>query len=106
MSNDEYTYKYELDLIKEISSQRKNNKLVIVSHNPSNELLELADYTVAYNTDTNPNNAELGLAYVTFAQVLSVLKSISMNLTPDDPCPSGEVNRVVEGVTLYKYNCK
>lgn len=106
VSNDKYTYKYELDLIKEISSQRKNNKLVIVSHNPSNELRELADYTVAYNTDTNPNNAELGLAYITFAQVLSILKSISMKLTPDDPCPSGEVNRVVEGVTLYKYSCK
>lgn len=106
VSNDEYTYKYELDLIKEISTQRKNNKLVIVSHNPSNELSELADYTIGYNINTSPNNVELGLAYITFAQVLSVLKSISMSLTPDNPCPSGEVNRVVEGVTLYKYNCK
>lgn len=106
VSNDEYTYKYELDLIKEISSQRKNNKLVVISDKPSNELNELADYTFAYNTNTNPNNVELGLAYITFAQVISVLKSLSMNLTPDNPCPSGEVNRVVEGVTLYKYNCK
>lgn len=105
-SNDEYTYKYELDLIKEISAQRKNNKLVIVSHSPSSELCKLADYTIGYNIDTNPNNVELGLAYITFAQVLSVLKSLSMNLTPDNPCPSGEVNRVVEGVTLYKYNLK
>ena len=106
VSNDEYTYKYELDLIKEISSQRKNNKLVVISDKPSDELNELADYTFAYNTDTNPNNVELGLAYITFAQVISVLKSLSMKLTPDNPCPSGEVNRVVEGVTLYKYNCK
>lgn len=106
VSNDEYTYKYELDLIKEISTQRKNNKLVVVSDKPSTELSELADYTVFYNTETNPNNIELGLAYITFAQVLSVLKSLSMKLTPDNPCPSGEVNRVVEGVTLYKYNCK
>ena len=106
VSNDEYTYKYELDLIKEISAQRKNNKLVVVSDKPSTELSELADYTVFYNTETNPNNIELGLAYITFAQVLSVLKSLSMKLTPDNPCPSGEVNRVVEGVTLYKYNCK
>lgn len=106
VSNDEYTYKYELDLIKEISSQRKNNKLVVVSDKPSDELSKLADYTIVYNTDTNPNNVELGLAYITFAQVLSALKSLSMKLTPDNPCPSGEVNRVVEGVTLYKYNCK
>ena len=102
VSNDEYTYKYELDLIKEISSQRKKNKLVVVSDKPSTELSELADYTVFYNTEINPNNIELGLAYITFAQALSVLKSLSMKLTPDNPCPSGEVNRVVEGVTLYK----
>lgn len=106
VSNDEYTYKYELDLIKEISSQRKNNKLVVISDNPSTELNELADYTFAYNTGTNSNNVELGLAYITFAQTLAVLKSLSMELTPDNPCPSGEVNRVVEGVTLYKYTCK
>ena len=106
VSNDEYTYKYELDFIKEISSQRKNNKLAVVTDKPSAELSELADYTVFYNTEINPNNIELGLAYITFAQALSVLKSLSMKLTPDNPCPSGEVNRVVEGVTLYKYNCK
>ena len=106
VSSDDYTYKYELDLIKEMSSQRKNNKLVVVSNNPSKELNEFADYTIAYNTNTNANNEELGLTYITFAQVLSVLKSLSMKLTPDNPCPSGEVNRVVEGVTLYKYNCK
>lgn len=106
VSNDEYTYKYELDLIKEISSQRKNNKLVVVSDKPSAELDSLADYTFAYNTGVNANNLELGLSYITFAQTLSVLKSLSMGLTPDNPCPSGEVNRVVKGVTLYKYTCK
>lgn len=106
VSNDEYTYKYELDLIREISSQRKNNKLVVVSDKHSEELDTLADYTVSYNINSNANNAELGLAYITFAQTLAVLKSLSMDLTPDNPCPSGEVNRVVKGVTLYQYTCK
>ena len=106
VSDDEYTYKYELDLIKEISSQRKGNKLVVISNKASSELESLADYLYAYNIDGVLNNAELGLAYITFAQTLSVLKSLSMNLTPDNPCPSGEVNRVVKGVTLYPYVCK
>ena len=106
VSNDEYTYKYELDLIREISAQRKNNKLVVVSDKHSEELESLADYAISYNINSNVNNAELGLAYITFAQTLSVLKSLSMNLTPDNPCPSGEVNRVVKGVTLYPYTCK
>ena len=106
VSDDEYTYKYEFDLIKEISSQRKNNKLVIISNKPYDEIKSLADYTYAYDIKHNLNNAELGLAYITFAQTLSVLKSLSLGLTPDNPCPSGEVNRVVKGVTLYPYICK
>lgn len=106
VSNDEYTYKYELDFIKEISAQRKNNKLAIVCDKPSEELKQLADFIFAYDTCVNANNVELGLAYITFAQVLSVLKSLSMDITPDNPCPTGEVNRVVQGVTLYKYTCK
>lgn len=106
VSDDEYTYKYEFDLIKEISSQRKNNKLVVISNKPYAEMKSLADYTYSYDTNNNLNNAELGLAYITFAQTLSVLKSLSLGLTPDNPCPSGEVNRVVKGVTLYPYSCK
>jgi tagatose-6-phosphate ketose/aldose isomerase len=26
-----------------------------------------------------------------------------MGITPDNPCPTGEVNRVVKGVILYPY---
>lgn len=106
VSDNEFTYKYELDLIKEISAQRKNNKLVVISNKPYGELEPLADYIYTYNSNSKLNNAELGLAYITFAQTLSVLKSLSMGLTPDNPCPSGEVNRVVKGVTLYPYTCK
>ena len=76
-----------------------------MSNNPSDELAFLADYIIPYNIKSDVNNAELGLAYITFAQTLSVLKSLSIGLTPDNPCPSGEVNRVVKGVTLYPYTC-
>lgn len=106
VSNDDYTYKYELDLIKEISSERKGNKLAIVSGNSHSELAPLADYFYSYDLDNTFNNVELGLAYITFAQALSVFKSLSMKITPDNPCPSGEVNRVVKGVTLYNYISK
>lgn len=106
VSGDEFTYKYELDLIKEISSQRKKNRLAVITNTPNSELEALADYLYAYNIDNKLNNVELGLAYITFAQCLSVLKSLSLGLTPDNPCPSGEVNRVVQGVTIYPYTSK
>lgn len=106
VSGDDFTYNYEVDLIKEISSQRKKNKLAVITNKPNAELEALADYVYAYNIDNTLNNVELGLAYITFAQCLSVLKSLSLGLTPDNPCPSGEVNRVVQGVTIYPYTCK
>lgn len=106
VSDDEFTYKYELDLIRELSSQKKKNKLAVITNKPNCELETLADYIYSYNIKNVLNNVELGLAYITFAQSLSVLKSLSLGLTPDNPCPSGEVNRVVKGVTLYPYTCK
>ncbi|MDU5106906.1 SIS domain-containing protein, partial [Clostridium sp.] len=44
VSADEFTYKYELDLIKEISSQRGKNKLVVITNNSNTDLESLADY--------------------------------------------------------------
>ena len=40
---------------------------------------------------------------VTTAQIIALLKSIKNGVKPDDPCPTGEVNRVVKGVVIYPY---
>lgn len=42
-----------------------------------------------------------GLPYIVYCQILSFFKSIDLDISPDNPCPSGEVNRVVQGVTIY-----
>ncbi len=42
-----------------------------------------------------------GLYYIVYCQIFAFFKSISLGLTPDNPCPTGEVNRVVKGVTIY-----
>ena len=65
--------------------------------------ISLVDYTVVYDLTDAHENALLGLDYILFAQTVAVLKSLSLAITPDNPCPTGEVNRVVKGVTLYPY---
>ena len=100
VSDDEYTRKYELDLIKEMSSQRKGNKLVVVG-NHIEELHELADFSFDIDLPESLDNFFLGLNYIVYAQITALFKSIHVGITPDDPCPSGEVNRVVKGVTIY-----
>ncbi|HBA69977.1 MAG TPA: adhesin [Lachnospiraceae bacterium] len=106
LSDDLYRRKYELDLIKEMSPQRKKNRIVAVMNTPCEEAGNLVDYTVKLNIGQPMENVLLGFAYVIFAQTLAVLKSLALGITPDNPCPTGEVNRVVKGVTLYPYTLK
>lgn len=104
--HDEYRRKYELDLIKEMSPERKKNRILAVMNTPCEEAKSLVDYTLEFSIGQSMENVVLGFAYILFAQTLAVLKSLSLGITPDNPCPTGEVNRVVEGVTLYPYTLK
>ena len=106
LSDDPYTRQYEVDLIKEMSGQRKGNKIVAVMRSQDDEVASLVDYTVSYDLEDSYEKVLLGLDYILFAQTLAVLKSLSLDITPDNPCPTGEVNRVVKGVTLYPYTRK
>ena len=103
LSDDDYRRRYELDLIKEMAGQRKGNKIAVVYNKDCAEVKELADYTVQFNVGEAMENVMLGLDFIMFAQTLAVMKSLSMGITPDNPCPTGEVNRVVKGVILYPY---
>jgi tagatose-6-phosphate ketose/aldose isomerase len=38
---------------------------------------------------------------IVIAQLIGFFKSLSLGITVDNPCPTGEVNRVVTGVTIY-----
>ena len=106
LSDDDYRRRYELDLIKEMSGQRKGNKIAVVYSKDCEEVKELVDYTIQFNVGETMENIMLGLDFILFAQTLAVMKSLSMGITPDNPCPTGEVNRVVKGVILYPYTLK
>lgn len=101
LSSNEYARKYELDLLKEMSLQRKKNRIVVLCTQTSEELEQLTDKVVCFNHFHQLDNALLGLNYILFAQVLALKKSLSLGIGPDNPCPTGEVNRVVKGVVIY-----
>lgn len=106
ISDDAYTRQYEVDLIKEMSAQRKGNKIMAIMNKPDAEVTSLVDYSYACDLNTEHNNAFLGFNYIICAQILALFKSLSYDITPDNPCPSGEVNRVVKGVILHPYTKK
>ena len=103
LSDDDYRRRYELDLIKEMSGQRKGNKIVAVYNKACEGIEDLVDYTIQIDSGCEMENVMLGLDFILVAQTLAVMKSLSMGITPDNPCPTGEVNRVVKGVILYPY---
>lgn len=105
LSDFEYARKYELDLLKEMSSQRESNKILVICNKESLEAKELSDFYYCFET-SYLDNIYLGLDYIITAQLIALYKSLSLNITPDNPCPSGVVNRVVKGVTLYTYGGK
>ena len=47
------------------------------------------------------DDALVALPYLIFAQYLALFTSLERGKTPDNPFPSGEVNRVVQGVTIH-----
>ena len=103
MSDDPYTRQYEVDLLKEMASQRKGNRLMVLMGQEDEEIRKLADYAYCFNNEHQLENVLLGMEYIVVAQLMAMYKSLSLNITPDNPCPSGEVNRVVKGVVIYPY---
>lgn len=106
ISDDPYQRQYEYDLVKEMASQRKGNKLVAVAARKYDDIKELVDLYIDFGLLFAKDNMYLAFDYILAAQVIALFKSIKLGITPDNPCPTGEVNRVVQGVTIYPYVLK
>ena len=102
LSDNGYTRQYEVDLIKEMHGQRKGNKIMSVCNTPCEEAKDLSDFYYCFDGEAK-DNVYNGLEFIVCAQLIALFKSLSLGITPDNPCPTGEVNRVVKGVTLYPY---
>lgn len=104
LSRDSYTRKYEVDLLKELYGADNPFKVLVVSETEDEEIDKLSHYHIALNDEEfNLEKAYLAIDYVIIAQILSVLTSRKVGINPDNPSPDGNINRVVEGVTIYPY---
>lgn len=102
VSTDPYTQKYDLDLIREIAQEAENRKILVVS--PGN--IDIPGITWQFVLPPDLRQTEpafLTPLYVMYAQLLAFFKSLGLGITPDNPWPEGNVNRVVKGVTIYDY---
>jgi len=106
VSQNEYTKKYEIDLVKEMIREGGDKKIVTISATPDLEFPILSHYHIDLSDHLKDieDDAFLMFNYVLYAQQFAFLKSLSLGNTPDNPCPTGEVNRVVQGVNIYNFS--
>ena len=100
MNNDEYTRKYDLDILNEINGDEIAQKTFAIQQDMAPSF-EGASFTFA-GREALPEGY-LALPFVMFAQVVSLLNSVRVGNTPDTPSPTGTVNRVVKGVTIHPF---
>ncbi len=89
-SSNPYTRRYDNDLIAELKRDNQCAALRDLSELPALQGVSLDDIW-------------LGLPYIVYCQLLAFYTSLAHGVTPDNPCPSGEVNRVVQGVAIYGF---
>ena len=90
-------------MIRELTSQKAGNRVAVVLDEKTGYDLKDADYVCIYRTPENYPGAEMN-AYIyslIFLQLLSFEKSYALGMTTDNPCPNGEVNRVVQGIIIH-----
>jgi len=102
ISNDPYTRQYDLDLLSELRRDNTAKKVIAITAQ-KDELVANGDYYLVPDMDS-ATDVELLFPYMIFAQTYAFHRAITLGNTPDNPCPTGEVNRVVQGVTIHKLN--
>ena len=93
--------RYELDLIRQVKANNNLKGALVIA--PACQDLEEKYYDVCIETGMNPKMPPCYgcVSYVFAGQLLGLFKSIDCGLSPDAPSVSGNISRVVEGVTLY-----
>lgn len=101
-STNDFVRQYEKDLVKQINN---NNHLVAQIAVSAGKPLKVDgvkyDLELIMEHSYESTNEYSLIPYVLIGQLLGFYKSLSLGLDPDNPSVSGNIARVVEGVTIY-----
>src|SRR5699024_9142960 len=98
LSNHSYTRKYDMDMLKELHATEGRGPIVVISEVDYPEVVDVSDYQFVLSKQDTPQLEDIGLTFanVIFAQSFAYEKSIHSGLSPDNPSPTGVINRVVQ----------
>ncbi|MBY8876152.1 SIS domain-containing protein [Actinacidiphila acidipaludis] len=101
VSNDPYTRQYDLDIAAELRGNLPAGSVVTVTADPGAAAPGADPHSWALPGLEDVEDVALALPAVVYAQIVALRASLSRGIRPDQPFPSGEVNRVVQGVILH-----
>lgn len=103
LSDNPNVQRYETDLIRQIAANNRVVGMIAVSASPIEIQGVEFDLNVVLNGGSERHGIYGCIPYVFVAQLLGYYKSLAAGLDPDAPSVSGNISRVVEGVTIYPY---
>ncbi|MDD9312523.1 SIS domain-containing protein [Cytobacillus firmus] len=105
LSNDPYTRKYEIDLLKELKNDGGGKTVVAAANTNDKEIEEICDcaFIIPQQENIHLDDHLVALNYLVIGQLFALFNSIHLGVTPDNPSPTGMVNRVVKGVNIYNF---
>ncbi len=102
MTDEEKVMRYERDLVRQVDANNKPVAQVIVISGRDPEMEEVkADLVVKMPYSKAETDFYGIVPYVLVGQLLGYYASLAHGLNPDAPSVSGNIHRVVEGVTIY-----
>lgn len=101
LSNHPYTRKYDMDMLKELYTTPERGPIVALTGIEDPEVGKYSDHHIVVKEELD--DIWRAFAYIIFAQMFAYKKSLHSGISPDNPSPTGVINRVVQGVILYPY---
>lgn len=102
VSNNEYTRKYDIDVLEEINGDEIAKLTCAILVENKNDF---SGKTFGFENKYNElPDVYLAFPYILFGQTISLFTSVKVNNKPDTPSPTGTVNRVVKGVIIHEYD--
>lgn len=101
LSSDPYTRQYDLDIVTELRATLSPERVIAISSEPVDGATA-SDWVLPELAGLD--DAQLAIGYVLVAQLLGLSYSLQLGATPDNPFPSGTVNRVVQGVRIHEFD--
>ena len=103
LSGDSRVRPYEIDLLREIKKQIGGSNLLLICNQRDAGVDDLACNVV----ELFPDGGELPDLFrvvtdVLVGQMIGLFASLELGLLPDRPSQTGAINRVVEGVSIYR----